>query len=154
MQEMQDMQVWSLGQEDPLEKGMATHSSITAWRIPWTEEPGRWQSTGSQRVGLDLATKQQQKHVVLRVLFLCQNPHVVHPPGVELLDRCFSVTVHWAGHLGLPNWKEALHVDCWHSYHLRCSSHLKTTRSYSLDIPLDRWLSLSQFSELFHVVTT
>ena len=41
----------SLGQEDPLEKGMVTHSSILAWRIPWTEEPGRIQSMGSQRVG-------------------------------------------------------------------------------------------------------
>ena len=38
--EIQETQVWSLGQEDPLEKGMATHSSILAWRIPWTEEPG------------------------------------------------------------------------------------------------------------------
>ena len=42
-----------LGSEDPLEKEMATHSSILAWRIPWTEEPGRLQSTGSQRVGHD-----------------------------------------------------------------------------------------------------
>ena len=48
MQEMQEMQVWSLGQEDPLEKEMATHSSILAWEIPWTEEPGRLQSMGSQ----------------------------------------------------------------------------------------------------------
>ena len=40
MQEMQDMWVQSLGQKDPLEEGMATHSSILAWRIPWTEEPG------------------------------------------------------------------------------------------------------------------
>ena len=39
---MQETWVRSLGQEDPLEKGMATHSSILAWRIPWTEEPGRW----------------------------------------------------------------------------------------------------------------
>ena len=45
--------VQSLGWEDPLEKGMATHSSILAWRIPWKEEPGRLQSTGSQRVGHD-----------------------------------------------------------------------------------------------------
>ena len=44
------MQVQSLGQEDPLEGGMATHSSILALRIPWTEEPGRLQSMGSQRV--------------------------------------------------------------------------------------------------------
>ena len=42
--------------EDPLEKGMATHSSVLAWRIPWTEEPGGLQSMGSQRVGNDSAT--------------------------------------------------------------------------------------------------
>ena len=45
------MQVRSIEREDPLEKGMATHSSILAWRIPWTEEPGGLQSMGSQRVG-------------------------------------------------------------------------------------------------------
>ena len=50
---VQEMQVQSLGQEDPLEKEMATHCSILAWRIPWTEEPGGLQSTGSQRVGHD-----------------------------------------------------------------------------------------------------
>ena len=50
---MQDTQVRSLGREDPREKEMATHSSILAWRIPWTEEPGGLQSTGSQRVGHD-----------------------------------------------------------------------------------------------------
>ena len=44
------MQVLSLGQEDALEEGMATHSSILAWRIPWTEEPGGLQSIGLQRV--------------------------------------------------------------------------------------------------------
>ena len=48
--------VRSLGQEDPQEKEMVTHSSILAWRIPWTEEPGRLQSTGSQRVRHDWAT--------------------------------------------------------------------------------------------------
>ena len=48
---MQETQVPSLGQEDPLEKGMATHSSILAWRIPWTEEPGVLLSMGLQRVG-------------------------------------------------------------------------------------------------------
>ena len=50
---MQETRVQSLGWEDPLEKEMATHSSILAWRIPWTEEPGGLQSTGSQRVGQD-----------------------------------------------------------------------------------------------------
>ena len=48
MQETEEMQVQSLGWEEALEEGMATHSSILAWRIPWTEEPGRLQSMGSQ----------------------------------------------------------------------------------------------------------
>ena len=50
---MRESWVRSLGREDPLEKEMVTHSSILAWRIPWTEEPGGLQSTGSQRVGHD-----------------------------------------------------------------------------------------------------
>ena len=49
--------VWSLGQEDPLVKEVATHSTVLAWRIPWTEEPGGLQFMGSQRVGLHWATK-------------------------------------------------------------------------------------------------
>ena len=53
---MRETRVQSLGQEDPLEKEMVTHSNILAWRIPWTEKPGRLQSTGSQRVGHDWAT--------------------------------------------------------------------------------------------------
>ena len=53
MQVMQETWVSFLGQEDPLEEEMATHSSILAWTIPWTEEPGRLQSMGSQRVGLE-----------------------------------------------------------------------------------------------------
>ena len=50
---MQVQDVRTLGQEDPLEEGMTTRSSVPAWRIPWTEEPGGAQSTGSQRVGHD-----------------------------------------------------------------------------------------------------
>ena len=53
---VQETQVQSLGQESPLEKGMATHFSILAWRIPWTEEPGGLQSMGSQRDRHDQAT--------------------------------------------------------------------------------------------------
>ena len=53
---IRETQVRSLGREDPLEKEMATHSSIFAWRISWTEEPGGLQSTGSQRVGHDWGT--------------------------------------------------------------------------------------------------
>ena len=50
---MQETRVQPLGREDPLEKGMVTHSSILAWRIPWTKEPGELQSMGLQRVGHD-----------------------------------------------------------------------------------------------------
>ena len=53
---MRETQVQSLGQEDPLEKEMATHSSTLAWRIPWTKEPGGLQSMGLQRFGHDWAT--------------------------------------------------------------------------------------------------
>ena len=63
---MQEMQVQSLGWEDPLKKEMVTHSSILAWTIPWTEEPGGLQSMGSQRIRHDLVIKQQQYD---------QNPH-------------------------------------------------------------------------------
>ena len=57
---MQETLVRSLDQEDPLKKEMATHSSILAWKIPWTEEPGRLQSVGSQKSRHDLVNKQQQ----------------------------------------------------------------------------------------------
>ena len=53
MPAVQEMRVQSLGRDDPLEKGLATHSSFLAWEIPWTEEPGGLQSMGSLRVGHD-----------------------------------------------------------------------------------------------------
>ena len=56
---MQEKWVQSLGQEDPLEKEMATHSSILAWKIPWTEEPGGLEFMGSKKVRHDLVTKQE-----------------------------------------------------------------------------------------------
>ena len=58
---VQETQVQSLSQEDPLEKERATHSSILAWRSPWTEEPARLLSMGLRRVECDLVTKQQEK---------------------------------------------------------------------------------------------
>ena len=57
---MREIWVQSLDWDDPLEKGMATHSSILAWRIPWTEEPGGLQFLGLQRVRHDLATEHAQ----------------------------------------------------------------------------------------------
>ena len=59
---MQETQVQCLGQEDPLEEGMATHSSILAWEIPWVEEPGGLPSLGSQRVGHDWVIKHTHTH--------------------------------------------------------------------------------------------
>ena len=60
MQETQETQVRSLSWEDPLEKEMASHSSILVWKTTWTEEPGGLQSMGSQRVGPNLAAEKQQ----------------------------------------------------------------------------------------------
>ena len=64
LKHLPEMQVQSLGQEDPLEKEMATHSSTLAWKIPWTEESGRPQSMGSQRVGHDGDFTQSINNVV------------------------------------------------------------------------------------------
>ena len=75
---MQETWVRSQGWEDPLEKGMTTHSSILAQRIPWIEKPGRLQSTGSQRVGHDWATT----HSTPRIVNVIQNYKIVvqwHP---------------------------------------------------------------------------
>ena len=68
---MRETWVWSLGREDPLENEMATHSSTLAWKIPWTEKPGRLQSMGSQRAGHDRVTsphstgekKKKRRHI-------------------------------------------------------------------------------------------
>ena len=61
MQEPQEMQVWPLGREDPLEEGMATHSNILAWRIPWTEEPRGLQSIGWQRGQISIHALRKQE---------------------------------------------------------------------------------------------
>ena len=76
------MWVWSLGREDLLEKGMATYSSILAWRIPWTEEPARLQSIGSHRVGQDwsdLVCKQ-----ILKVCYAMLSEKAVAPHSSTL----------------------------------------------------------------------
>ena len=80
----QETQVPSLGWEDPLEKEMVTHSSILAWRIPWTEKPGRLQSTGSQRVGHDWATSLHYR------LYLFMSISMF-PVSIQPIVLCFSV---------------------------------------------------------------
>ena len=84
MQETQEAWVQSRGWEDLLEKGMATHSSILSWRIPWTEEPGGLQSIGLQRVGLDWSDW-AHRHSVFYILFKW---HLVL--FIEVLISCFS----------------------------------------------------------------
>ena len=84
---MQETQVRSLGQEDPLEKEIVTHSNILAWEIPWTEEPGWIQFIGSQRVRHDLATKEQQTELrqgfVDRSLSWATPDNTIHPSLVQ-----------------------------------------------------------------------
>ena len=78
MQETQEMNIQPLGQEGSLEEGMATHSSILVWKIPWTEEPGRLQSTESQRVGHDRGTEHiyTQLQVLVKSSFLHSFLHI------------------------------------------------------------------------------
>ena len=71
---MWETQVQSLGQEDPLEKEMATHSSVLAWKIPWTEDPGRLQSTGSRKVRHDRMTS----HVICTIV----DTHNIHSGNI------------------------------------------------------------------------
>ena len=85
---MREIRVWSLGWEDLLEKEIATHSSTLAWRIPWTEEPGGLQSTGSQRVGHNWATSLSRGEVM---------------PTSKSLIMSNLVPHHWSKHITGPN---------------------------------------------------
>ena len=112
MQETQEMRVWSLGQEDPLEKGMATHSSILAWKIPWTEELGRLQSKGSQRVRRDWVTKPMHagaKFVQIQSLAWFQIHTVARPFG----NRWVSCPRHLDFS---PVWAPSVHSICYPTY--------------------------------------
>ena len=77
--------VWYLDQKDPLEKGMATHSSILAWRIQWTEELGRPQFTGSQGVGHNWATISFTFSSIIVCMCQSQSPNSSHPPPLSPL---------------------------------------------------------------------
>ena len=83
---MQEILVWSLGWEDLLEKEMATHSSILAWRIPWTEEPGGLQSMGLPRVGHDWVTKATHPTWKAKGYTKIQNWLKMYP-GIEMLSH-------------------------------------------------------------------
>ena len=100
VQETQEMWVQSLGQEDPLEEEMATHSSILAWKIPWTEEPGGIQSNGSQRVGCNWVLGWLKKKNSLHNhpgKFLIPNIYIYSPIGcvwITLINIPASVPSH------------------------------------------------------------
>ena len=89
MQEKQEMWVQSLGQEDHLEEKMVAHSSILAWKIPWTEESGRRQSMGSQRVRQDLATQPTGKLSSKKFKSYCW--------PMPFLFMAFSRQEYWSG---------------------------------------------------------
>ena len=79
MQEVQEMRVQSLGREDPLEEGMATHSSILAWEISWTEEPDRLQPMGLQRAGYDWASD----HILFQLMVFLSAKNRSHSEALK-----------------------------------------------------------------------
>ena len=101
--------VQSLGQEDTLEKGMATHSSISAWRIPWTEEPGGLQSIGSQRVGHnwnDLAHMSIESVMSSNCPILCQ-PLLLLPsafPSIRVCSNELALLIRWTKYWSICFW--------------------------------------------------
>ena len=87
LQAKQDSWIWSQVQEDPLEKGTATHPNVLAWRIPWTEESGGLQFMGSQRVRHDLVTKQQQHLTKQHPTFYVSPTSVSHSVDTLILEN-------------------------------------------------------------------
>ena len=86
--------VWSLGQEDPLKKGMANHSSILAWGIPWTEEPWRLQSMGSERFGQEWGTNTSNFNFFVVQLLSCVRLLVA--PEIAVTQVSLSFTISWS----------------------------------------------------------
>ena len=99
---MQEMQFWSLGSEDPLEKEMTTHSNILAWKIPWTQVSGRLQSMGLHRVEHDWGMNMQAHEITFTVLtiykciaWLHQEHSRVLQPSPPSTPRTFSSSWNW-----------------------------------------------------------
>ena len=95
---MRETWVQFLGWEDPLKWGMTTHSSILVWRIPWTEEPGRLQSMGSQRVSHNWATfsKQWKRYVLdTQSCFTLRDPTDCGPPGCSVRGFLQARILQW-----------------------------------------------------------
>ena len=103
---MQETWVGSLGREDLLEKGMATHSSIPAWRIPWTEEPGGLQCTGSKRVGYNWTTKHSTQYMVIKLKFSCDYLLILEVPLLKYWSLWSTIFYNWVVTSNglLPRW--------------------------------------------------
>ena len=91
---VQETRVWSLDQEDPVERGMDSHSSIFAWRIPWTEEPDRLKSMGRQIVGHDWATELKCSFSFTELRMWFTQHHFLNP-SLSRLVFLFSTTKLW-----------------------------------------------------------
>ena len=152
---VQETQVSSLGQEDPLEKGMATHSSILAWKIPWTEEPGRLQSMGSQRVGLSDYT------FTFKMTLYIQRIHALSISRF-LLSKSVLVFVVRSNSLKHQNQFTKSYLSCWQDTRgfntlcFICESHIllqgliyRLYESWTMIFFLDSTL---QFKRCIHVV--
>ena len=85
---MQEMWIWSLGREGALERGLATHSSVLAWRVPWTEEPGGLQSLGSHRVRQGWAT--EHEHSIYRASLNLQKQNVT----ILIVNESYTQIIH------------------------------------------------------------
>ena len=99
--------VQSLGWEDPLEEGMATHSSVLAWRIPWTEEPGRLQSSGSQRVRHDWRDLAHMLNLLRNFQTVFQSSCIILHSYGHMSDQFLCIlTNSWCHFLFHPLWYE------------------------------------------------
>ena len=88
---MKETCVWSLCREDPLEYKMATHSSILAWEIPWTEEPARLQSVGCRRVGCDLVTTHTHTHTHTHECYV----HLLESKSASIRSQTSVLVLRW-----------------------------------------------------------
>jgi len=138
VQERRETQVWFLSQEDPLEEGIATHSSVLAWRIPWTEEPGGLQSLASQRVRHDWSHWALMHTVHFSVLVVCHilkyrmslGVKEMHFTIIFIYHIAMTSTPWWPGRLGCP----FLHRT-WHRINYSCF--------------LKKWMCNSQMNDEF-----
>ena len=144
--------VWSLSQQDPPEKGMAIHSSILAWRIPWTEEPGGPQSMGLQRVRHDWTTNFLNKPGFASLLLRWGKAYR-RDAQLRLPRSCTTVTwwalseVSWGVAQGSLLWSPGCSGDCKAEHWGECHAHsVAGCLPYTVSIPFAFFFPLQSFS--------